>query len=118
MTEEKKIQDSNQGQEESQGLAEARQSGEPSDESTVVRSKKRGRLSFPSFYLGSSDGGASSYSEDFANRARMPRNPQWSILWRVRRRQRGQGAHREGVFWIVSLICTLWSKLLYCAVYA
>lgn len=52
-----------------------------SEENLVKRSKRRGRLSFPSFYHGSGDIGAGPKSDDFFDRVRMPRNPQWSIAW-------------------------------------
>jgi flagellar motor protein MotB len=73
------VKDQNQGGVSSSAQA-SNGTGHP-EEDTVKHPKKRGRLSFPSFYHGSTDTGAYPYSEGFSGRMRMPRNPQWSIAW-------------------------------------
>jgi len=81
MIEKNNISEKNQPQGGASSFAQASNGTEHPEEDIVKRPKKRGRLSFPSFYHGSGDLGADPYSEDFFDRVRMPRNPQWSIAW-------------------------------------
>lgn len=47
----------------------------------VKKSKYKGRLSFPSFYLSREGDRDRLYSEGTFDRMRMPRNPHWAIAW-------------------------------------
>lgn len=81
MTEENSISTKDQSEGASEISEESGQDSGQFEEKGIRRPKKKGRLSFSSFYTGTESAGKRPYSEDSFDRMRMPRNPHWSVAW-------------------------------------